>query len=73
MKTLRFVSIDGKRTAYSPTDIVEKVGTLTVGELIEILSGFDEDLPVVLNNDNGYTYGEIVEYGIEEAEYSSEW
>lgn len=72
MKTLRFVSIDGKRTAYNPVDIVEYCDTLTVGELIEILSGFDDDLPVVLNNDNGYTYGEIVEYGIEEAEYNGE-
>lgn len=69
---MQYISIEGNRTSYTPTDIVEKVGTLTVGELIEILSGFDEDLPVVLNNDNGYTYGEIVEYGIEEAEYNEE-
>lgn len=33
----------------------------TVGELIEILSDFDEDLPVYLRNDNGYTYGNITE------------
>lgn len=70
---MQYISIEGTRTACSPTDIVEKVGTLTVGELIEILSDFDEDLPVILNNDNGYTYGEIVEYSIEEAEYNSEW
>lgn len=69
---MQYISIEGTRTSYTPTDIVEKVGTITVGELIEILSGFDEDLPVVLNNDNGYTYGEIVEYGIEEAEYNEE-
>ena len=69
---MQYISIDGTRTSYTPTDIVEKVGTLTVGELIEILSDFDEDLPVVLNNDNGYTYGEIVEYGIEEVEYNGE-
>ena len=69
---MQYISIEGTRTAYAPTDIVNKVGTLTVGELIEILSGFDEDLPVVLNNDNGYTYGEIVEYNIEEVEYIGE-
>lgn len=69
---MQYISIEGTRTAYSPIDIVDKVGTLTVGELIEILSGFDEDLPVVLNNDNGYTYGEIVEYNIEEVEYIGE-
>lgn len=69
---MQYISIEGTRTAYAPTDIVDKVGTLTVGELIDILSNFDEDLPVILNNDNGYTYGEIVEYGIEEAEYNGE-
>lgn len=69
---MRYVSISGRRTAYSPNDIVDNVGTLTVGELIELLSDFDEDLPVILNNDNGYTYGEIVDYTIDEEDYNGE-
>lgn len=32
---------------------------MTVGELIEILQEYDEDSPIYLRNDNGYTYGSI--------------
>ena len=48
--------IEGRRSGYAPDDCGK---TLTVGELIEILSDFDEDLPVYLRNDNGYTYGSV--------------
>lgn len=57
--------IDGKRNGYSP----EQCGkTLTVGELIEVLSNYDEELPVYLRNDNGYTYGSITGYDINTSE-----
>lgn len=50
------VFIKGKRNGYD----TEQCGkTLTVGELIEFLQEFDEESPVYLNNDNGYTYGSI--------------
>lgn len=53
--------IEGKRNGYTP----EQCGrTLTVGELIQILSDFDEETPVYLRNDNGYTYGSITENNI---------
>ena len=61
--------IEGRRSGYSPDDCGK---TLTVGELIEILSDFDEDLPVYLRNDNGYTYGSITERDIEDAEEEAE-
>lgn len=35
--------------------------TMTVGELIDFLSQYDEDTPVYLDFDNGYTYGGICE------------
>lgn len=35
--------------------------TMTVGELIDFLSQYDEDTPVYLDFDNGYTYGGIYE------------
>ena len=35
--------------------------TMTVGELISFLSDFDEDTPVYLSFDNGYTYGGVTE------------
>lgn len=45
--------------------------TMTVGELIELLSEFDEDTPVYLSFDNGYTYGGITESRVE-IDYSNE-
>ena len=54
--------ITGKRNGYSP----EQCGrTLTVGELIELLEECDEDSPVYLKNDGGYTYGSITRYDFE--------
>ena len=48
--------INGKRNGYG----VDQCGkTLTVRELIEELEEYDGDLPVYLNNDNGYTFGNI--------------
>lgn len=48
--------INGKKNGYE-TDQCGK--TLTVRELIEILQEYDEDSPVYLRNDSGYTYGSI--------------
>jgi hypothetical protein len=42
--------------------------TMTVRELIERLSEFDEDALVAFRNDNGYTYGSISYDDIEEYE-----
>lgn len=53
---MQILSIDGRREGYAPSQIRS---TMTVGELIDYLSQFDEDLPVMINNDNGYTYGSI--------------
>ena len=56
------VFINGKRNGYNP----EQCGrTLTVGELIELLSELDEDAQVFLKNDNGYSFGSITEYDLE--------
>lgn len=45
--------------------------TLTVGELIDILSEYDEDTEIFYKNDNGYTYGRITADRIE-CEYVAE-
>ncbi len=37
----------------------EDVRTMTVGELRAFLEDFDDDTPVILSHDNGYTYGGI--------------
>lgn len=40
--------------------------TMTVGELISFLSDYDEDAPIYLSFDNGYTYGGINQGRFEE-------
>ena len=40
--------------------------TMTAGELVAYLSQFDEDTPVYLSFDNGYTYGGITDSRFEE-------
>ena len=37
-------------------------------EIPTILDGFDSDMPVLLSNDNGFTYGKITDDGIWEEE-----
>lgn len=56
--------IEGRRNGYSP----EQCGrTMTVGDLIAYLEQFDEDAEIYLNNDNGYTFGNITEDSFEES------
>lgn len=40
--------------------------TMTVGDLLEFLEEYDEDTPVYLGFDSGYTYGGIVRDRFEE-------
>ena len=40
--------------------------TMTVGDLIDYLSQFDEEAQVYLRHDGGYTYGGITPYCFEE-------
>ena len=51
------LTLEGRRNGYAP----EQCGnTMTVRELIEYLeNNCDEDMPVYISNDNGYTYGNI--------------
>lgn len=63
MKQMLFIR--GNRDGYAPSQCDR---TFTVGELIEFLEQFEEDMPVYLNNDNGYTYGSINEHSIWENE-----
>jgi len=57
--------IEGRREGYG-TDQIRK--TMTVGELRSWLEDYDEDMPVMLRNDNGYTYGSITRSSFEEGE-----
>ena len=53
---MKAIFIEGRRDGYAPSQCFE---TLTVGELIEVLEDYDDDMKVYLRNDNGYTYGSI--------------
>ena len=60
---MKGIFIEGRRDGYTPSQCYE---TLTVRELIEELEQYDDDMPVYLKNDNGYTYGSIYYDSIEE-------
>lgn len=60
------VLIDTGRDGYTPEQCYE---TLTVKELMDILEGFDTDMPVYFRNDNGYTYGFLSEERVAEGEF----
>lgn len=57
--------IEGRREGYAPSQCRK---TMTVGELQAFLDNFDEDTPVYLSNDRGYTFGSITESSFEESE-----
>ena len=51
-----YLTIETHRSGYS----VSQCGrTLSVAELIDYLSQWDENTPIYFSNDNGYTYGSI--------------
>lgn len=64
-----YLVIDANRDCYAPDQIRE---TMTVAELILLLEGMDEDAPVILSHDNGYTYGGITWREIREEEFEDE-
>lgn len=61
--------INANRNGYAP----EQCGrTMTVAELMSYLEQFDDDLPVYLSHDNGYTYGSITEGDFEDMDEDDE-
>ena len=53
---MEYIKIEATRKGYSPDQCGK---TMTVGELIDILNEYDEDTPIYLSHDEGYTYGNI--------------
>jgi hypothetical protein len=60
---MKALFIEGRRNGYNPAQCGD---TMTVAQLMAYLEQFDEDTPVFLKNDNGYTYGNIDDYSFEE-------
>ncbi|MEA4896880.1 MAG: hypothetical protein VB115_01420 [Christensenellaceae bacterium] len=61
--------IDAEREGYGIDQIRN---TMTVGELIGYLEQFDEDTPVYLRHDRGYTYGGINWNSFEDEDHDEE-
>lgn len=57
--------IEARREGYSTKQVYN---TMTVGELKEYLDQFEDDVPVYLSHDNGYTYG-----GIHANDFMDDW
>lgn len=57
------VIMETHRRGYSTDQITD---TISVREMIDILSQFDEDAKIYTSHDNGYTFGGIHEYDFEE-------
>ena len=64
---MKRLMISAMRESYGKDD----VRTMTVAELIAALEEFDEDAPVILSHDSGYTYGGI-RYDLMEEEEDEE-
>lgn len=65
------VFINGARDGYAPDQIIDD--TITVGELIDMLSDYNPAEKVMLINDNGYTFGIIDDGSIFEGDITQEW
>ena len=61
----QILKIEARRQAYSIEDIYS---TMTVKDLKDYLDQFDDDVPVYLSHDGGYTYG-----GINVGDFMDEW
>ena len=59
------ILIEAEREGYDPEQCEN---TMTVKELIEVLSDYSGDTKVYISNDNGYTYGSIKRNSIREYE-----
>ena len=68
------IVIDVQRTDYSVKQVLDNRDTMSVKDLKQWLSRFDDDdeTPVVLSHENGYTYGRISESCIDTRYYDEE-
>lgn len=66
------ILLNTKRTGYSIKQVLDKTSTLTVQELIDYLSDFDPESPILFSNDNNYTFGEIKKYSFDEIEIEND-
>lgn len=66
---MEFMRIETNRDEYSARECFDR--TMTVGDLKDMLEDYDEETPIVLSFDNGYTYGRLTTARID-IDYTSE-
>ena len=66
----KYLKIEVSRDGYAEEQVVDSA--ITIKELIDILSRYDEDLLVITSHDNGYTYGTINDWDIETAYFEED-
>ena len=54
--TKMILTIEAAREGYSPDQIRD---TMTVEDLRRLLEDYEDDTPIYISNDNGYTFGGI--------------
>ena len=62
---MNYLKIETERTGYAVDQISR---TMKVGELKAFLEDMDDDMPIYLSFDNGYTYGGLQEENFEEVD-----
>lgn len=63
---MKYLEISAVREGYEPDQCND---TMTVKELRSLLEYFDDDLPIYLSHDDGYTYGSVTEQAINTVYY----
>ena len=66
---MKYLEISAVREGYEPDQCSD---TMTVRELRNLLNYFDDDLPIYLSHDNGYTYGSVTDNTVYPAYYDDE-
>lgn len=65
-----YINIEIERLGYSPDQVAER--TMTVGDLMRILEDYDPETPIIISNDEGYTYSPIEERNITDGDLKEE-
>ena len=71
-KTTFAIVFEAERTDYSPEQVRDERHPITAGELIRFLEDYDEDTPIIISHDRGYTYGTLNIFDSHEYEFENE-
>lgn len=73
-ETRHVIIIKAEHTNYSVLQVLDNHNTMSIKDLKQYLGRFDDndDTPIVLSFDNGYTYGPLKPSCIKEVEFDKE-